>query len=118
MATLTLNQVRTNEPDGTYKVVSTVTNADAIPSEIFALASISGEFSHVCNVGELDIYPTTDTPPTSFFRVNTFEKSFTDVATAVRFAAGLKNRVDLLVNEYTTEAAAFAGSEDTDFPLP
>ena len=118
MATITLEQTRTNEPDGTYKVASTLKNESGIPSELFAMQSTTGEFDHVVTVGEISFLPTTDTPPASFYRVNTFERSFDDVATAISFAEGLKRRVDLLIDEYTAEAAAFAGNEDTDFPLP
>lgn len=118
MATITLEQTRTNELDGTYKIVNLLKNEVGIPPELFALASTTAEFSHVVNVGEIYNLPTTDTPPNSFYRVSTFSKSFDNVASAIEFAEGLKRRVDIIINEYTAEAAAFAGSEDTSYPQP
>ena len=118
MATITLEQTRTNEIDGTYKIHNLLKNESGIPSELFALTSTVAEFSHVVNVGEVSNLPVTDTPPTAFYRVNEFERSFDNVASAISFAEGLKRRVDTLIDEYTAEAAAFAGSEDTSYPQP
>lgn len=118
MATLTLHQTRTNEPNGTYKVVNEITVANGIPPEIFVLKSTTAEFSHVANVGEIENLPASDTPPTPMYRSSICEKIYPDVASAISFAQGLKNRVEILIQEYTAEAAAFAGSEDTNYPLP
>lgn len=118
MATITLEQTRTNEPGGTYKVVNLLKNAVGIPNELFALKSTSAEFSHVVNVGEIELLPLLDTPPAEFYRVDTVTKEYPNIASAISFAEGLKRRVDILIEEYTAEAAAFPGGEDTDFPLP
>jgi len=118
MATITLSQTRTNEPDGTYKVVNTLHTEVGIPKELFVVKNNGGEFSHVANVFELTTLPILEDPSFSFYRVFTITKIFTDVASAVAFAGGLKRRVDILLTEYTNEAAAFPGTEDTGYPLP
>lgn len=118
MATIVLTQTRTNETDGTYKIVNTLKTNVGIPLELFAMKQNTGEYDHVVNVGEITNLPTTDTIGHAFYRVSTFTKSFTDVASAVAFASELKRRIDLIINEYTTDASAFPGGEDTSFPLP
>lgn len=118
MATITLNQVRTNEVDNTYKVVNTLKNEVDIPKELFALQTTTGAFSHVVNVGEISTLPLVDTVGYSFYRSEVAEKSYPDVAGAIAFAEDLKRRVDILLNEYTPEVAAFEGTEDTNYPLP
>ena len=118
MATLTLTQTRTNEPSGVYRVVNTITNAVGIPPEILVVDNDTVAFNHVANVWELDVLPTTQTVGSSFYRVATHTRDFDDVAAAVSFAGDLKRRVDVLIDEYTIEADAFAGSEDTNYPLP
>ena len=118
MATIVLSQTRTNETDGTYKIVSTLKTNVGIPLELFAMKPNTGEYDHVVNVGEITNLPTTDTVGFSFYRVATFSKVFTDVASAITFASELKRRIDLIINEYTTEASTFPGEEDTSFPLP
>jgi len=118
MATITLHQIRTNEPDGTYKVVNTLSNAVGIPVELFVLDSTTAAFNHVANVGELTNLPITDTSGFSFYRSLTTTKIYQDIAGAIAFAEDLKRRVDLLIEENTAEAVLFPGEEDTNFPLP
>jgi len=118
MATITLSQTRTNEPDGTYKVVNTLNNEVGIPKELFVVKNNGGEFSHVANVFELTTLPILEDPTYSFYRVFTITRIFADVASAVAFAGDLKRRIDILLVEYTDEAAVFPGMEDTDYPLP
>jgi GTPase SAR1 family protein len=117
MATITLHQTRTNELDGTYKVVNTLLNNVGIPVELFVLDSTTAAFSHVANVFEITELPTEDTIGYPKYRSATTTEIFTNVGEAVVFAGDLKRRIDLLIEEYTTEVDAFPGEEDTDFPL-
>ena len=117
-ASITLHQIRTNDPEGTYTVENTLSNAVGIPTELFVLDNVTGNFNHVANVFELTSLPVTETVGFSFYRSLTTTKSFTNVDTAIGFAEDLKRRVDLLVAEYTEEVDAFPGEEDTNFPLP
>lgn len=117
MATITLHQKRINDISGTYIVENTLLNEVGIPKELFALDSTTGIFNHVVNVAEITELPIVDTPDYDFYRSETINRTFTDVAGAISFAADLKRRVDLLIEEYTAEAALFPGEEDTDFPL-
>ena len=117
-ASITLHQRRTNDPEGTYTVENTLSNADGIPAELFVLDSVTGNFNHVANVFELTTLPTSETPDSPFHRALATTVVFDNVDAAIGFAADLKRRVDLLLNEYTEEVDAFPGEEDTNFPLP
>ena len=116
MATVTLHQKRTNEPDGTFKVVSTIQESNGIQKEMFVKEKETGAFSHVANVFELAL-PKTDGPTPEMYVEDICEKSFTEVATAIAFVEELKRRVTLLCDEYTEEADSFVGEDETALPV-
>ena len=117
-ATLTLHQERTNEPDGTYKIVNTVLDSVGIPPEVFVMDKDTGAFNHVANVFEFTTLSTDPVTSPLAYRDSVAEAVYFDVATAIAFAEDIKRRVDLLIEEYTPEVEAFQGEEDIDFPLP
>lgn len=117
MASIVLTQTRTNEANGTYKVVNLLKTNVGIPLELFAVKQNTGAYDHVVNVGEITTLPTTDTAGYSFYRVSTTTTTFNDVATAAKFGSEVKRRLDVLLKEYTADASGFPGTEDTSFPL-
>ncbi len=117
-ATLTLHQARTNEPDGTYKIVNEITASEGIPPEVFVLDKDTGAFNHVANVFEFTTLTTDPINSPMAYRAAIAEATYSDVSTAIAFAENIKRRIDILLDEYTPEAEAFQGEEATEFPLP
>ena len=117
MPSIDLLQERTNEVGGIFRVANTITAATDIPPELFVFQQVDDEFSHVATLPDF-VYPTVNTPGTSFYRLNAATRDFTDVEKALEFANHIKFRLDKLLLAYTDDFVDFPGSETTTIPTP
>ena len=115
MATATLNQVRSNLPEG-FEIVNTISNAVDIPEELFVYKAIDDEFSHVASLTDFS-YPITNTVDVDYYRKNTATKLYADVVTALEFANHVKYRIDELLKNYVPDMDAFPGTYNYNLPV-
>lgn len=116
MATATLNQVRSNLPEG-FEIVNSITDPVDIPPELFVYDAIDDKFSHVATLTDFQ-YPTANTVNINYYRKDNATKLYDDVVTALEFANHVKFRVDELLKAYVPDMDTFPGTFNYALPTP
>ena len=111
---LILLQTRSSETTG-YRVNNSITSSSGIAKEVFVKLESTYEYDRVATVEDMMNLPTSPDPQLGYYREDNFYRDFEDVTIARLFAAGIKERVDALVDDYEESVNLFLGSESTQY---
>ena len=106
-----------NQP--VYKSENEVSASDGIPLALFVFTTLTGVFSHVAAVRDLEAYPATKeqavTDGTAFYRLATVTREYDNITDAQKFAAHVRSRLNFLAQDYPKTQGEFVGSETYTF---
>ena len=114
MATITLRQVKTVNPDDTYTLASSIIGTTGgIPAELFTFTTATNTFDHISTIYDLVTWGTVSGSQDAYYRVSSVTLTFTNPAEAHQTAADQITILNALVKEYNDNAATFTGTVDT-----
>jgi hypothetical protein len=115
MASVTLRQVKTANPDGTYTLASSIiATAGGIPAEIFTFSTQTNLFSHISTIYDLITWGTTAGSTDPYYRVSSVTLNFSNPVEAEQTASDQITIINTLVKDYNLGAANFTGTVDTN----
>jgi hypothetical protein len=101
-----------------YRVNNSITTSSGIASEVFVKSESTYEFDRVATLQDMLDLPTTPSQNVGYYRDSSVLRDFKNVSSANVFSSHIKERLDLLVEEYETAINSFVGSESTIIKYP
>jgi hypothetical protein len=113
------NTIIDGEDSVTYEVKNEVIATEGVDLHLFVFNVTQEIYSHIATPYDVEAYPTDRTAAISagldYYRLPSVTKTFSDIATANEFAAGVRSRLQQLANALPQAQADFQGKTTYTF---
>lgn len=96
--------------DEPYQIVSAITAAVEMDTEVFVYTQSTDTYNHVATVYDMNNYPTVNTPNIAYYRQTSATQTYATPTDADAAGAVHLLRVNELVEEYRLGAILYSGS--------